>query len=85
VQSGGSHGVRGPLEIDAPLMRCTTTEPHLATAETRHIALEVWIDGDVISGQAGDGTGRPRPFAGWLGLIGALHRLLANPTTDESR
>ena len=69
-------------------MRCTTdealVETQLATAQTRHIAIEVRIDGDEISGQAGDGVGRPWSFRGWLGLIGALDRLLANPTIDES-
>jgi CRP-like cAMP-binding protein len=58
-------------------------ERRLATARTRHIALDVRVDGDEISGQAGDGTGRPRPFRGWVGLIGALDRLLGNATTDE--
>jgi hypothetical protein len=72
-------------------MRCTTVDEekareaaHLATVETRHIAIDVRIDGDEISGHVGDGTGRPRPFRGWVGLIGVLDRLLANPTTGES-
>jgi hypothetical protein len=72
-------------------MRCRTTderkslvESHFATAQTRHIAIDVRVDGDEISGQAGDGTGQPATFRGWLGLIGALDRLLANPTIDES-
>ena len=72
-------------------MQCRTTdegnalvEAHLATAQTRHIAIDVRVDGDDIRGQAGDGIGRPAPFRGWLGLIGALDRLLANTTTDES-
>jgi hypothetical protein len=55
----------------------------VSTAPTRHIAIDVRVDGDGISGQAGDGTDRPRPFRGWVGLIGALDRLLANPTTDK--
>jgi len=63
-------------------MRCTTTVE--AKAKTKHIALDVRVDGDEISGLAGDGDGGPRPFHGWLGLIGALERLLANPTIDES-
>jgi CRP-like cAMP-binding protein len=58
-------------------------ERRLATARTRHIAIDIRVDGNEISGQAGDGTDRPRPFRGWVGLIGALDRLLANPTTDE--
>jgi hypothetical protein len=58
-------------------------ERRLGTARTRHIAIDVRIDGDEISGQAADGTGRPRSFRGWVGLIGALDRLLASPATDE--
>jgi hypothetical protein len=49
----------------------------LATARTRHIAIDVRVDGDEITGRAGD-----RPFRGWVGLIGALDHLLENPTTD---
>jgi hypothetical protein len=73
-------------------VRCTATDEGKArqtpaasreTALTRHIALDVRVDGDAISGHAGDGTGRSRPFHGWLGLIAALDRLLANPPTDE--
>jgi CRP-like cAMP-binding protein len=52
-------------------------ERRLATARTRRIAIDVRVDGDEISGQADD-----RPFRGWVGLIGALDRLLENPTTD---
>jgi hypothetical protein len=44
---------------------------------TKHIAIDVRVDGDEISGQAGDGVGQARPFSGWLGLIWALDRLLA--------
>jgi hypothetical protein len=49
--------------------------------EIRHIAIDVLLDGDEISGRAGDGTDRPRAFAGWLGLLQALSALL--DTTDE--
>ena len=42
------------------------------------IAIDVRVDGDQITGHAGDGTGEPRPFSGWLGLIGALDRLLVD-------
>ena len=51
------------------------------SVETRHIAIDVRLDGDEISGRAGDGTGRPRAFQGWLGLLLALDGLLVN--TDE--
>jgi hypothetical protein len=49
--------------------------------ETRHIAIDVRLDGDAISGRAGDGTGRPKAFEGWLELLLALDQLLA--TTDQ--
>jgi len=58
----------------------TLVERRLATARTTHIAIDVRVDGDEISGQAGD-----RTFHGWIGLIGALDRLLAGPTPDEPR
>jgi hypothetical protein len=43
---------------------------------TAHIAIDVQLDGDEIRGLAGDGSGSPRPFSGWLGLLGALDGLL---------
>lgn len=49
--------------------------------ETRHIAIDVLLDGDEISGRAGDGTAKPKTFEGWLGLLQALDALLAK--TDE--
>jgi hypothetical protein len=49
-------------------------EPMSATSV--HIAIDVRVDGDEISGSATDGGGPPRPFSGWLGLIGALDALL---------
>ena len=51
------------------------------SVETRHIAIEVRLEGDEISGRAGDGTGQPKAFQGWLGLLLALDGLLGN--TDE--
>jgi hypothetical protein len=58
----------------------------LVSEQTRHIAIEVRVDGDEIRGEAGDGIGRPKPFSGWLGLIAALDVLLGrpSPTTDSS-
>jgi hypothetical protein len=49
-------------------------------ARTAHLTVDVRIDGEEFSGHAGDGAGRPRPFRGWLGLIGALDGLLAAPS-----
>jgi hypothetical protein len=48
---------------------------------TTHIAIDVLLDGDEISGRVGDGTDQPKSFQGWLGLLQALDGLLAN--TDE--
>ena len=55
----------------------------LMSVQTRHIAIDVHLDGDTISGRAGDGTGRPKAFQGWLGLLVALDGLLG--TTDEEQ
>jgi hypothetical protein len=49
--------------------------------QTRHIAIDVRLDGDEISGRAADGSGQPKAFQGWLGLLLALDGLLGN--TDE--
>jgi hypothetical protein len=53
----------------------------LMSVQTRHIAIDVRLDGDEISGQARDGTAQPKAFQGWLGLLLALDGLLGN--TDE--
>jgi hypothetical protein len=54
-------------------------------AQTVHITIDVQIEGDEISGQVHDCSHTPSPFWGWLGLIGALDRLLGAPssTADE--
>lgn len=59
----------------------TPRDARLVSAQTRHIAIDVRIDGEEISGEAGDGMGQPTPFSGWLGLIGALDELI---TTSHS-
>lgn len=46
------------------------------TARTMHIAIDVAVDHEQISGAVGDGIGPRRPFSGWLGLIGVLDGLL---------
>jgi hypothetical protein len=53
----------------------------LMSAPTKHIAIDVHLDGDEISGRACDDSGEPKAFQGWLGLLTALDGLLA--TTDE--
>ena len=53
----------------------------LMSVQTRHIAIDLHLDGDEISGRVGDGTEQPKAFQGWLGLLAALDGLLGN--TDE--
>ena len=53
----------------------------LMSVRTRHIAIDVLLDGDEISGLIGDCRDQPTTFQGWLGLLLALDGLLAN--TDE--
>ena len=48
--------------------------------QPKHIAIDVQVDGEEISGVATDGAGRPTPFLGWLGLLSALDRLLNDAT-----
>jgi hypothetical protein len=49
-----------------------------------HIGIDVGIDGEEITGHAGDGAGPPRSFTGWLGLIGVLDGLLTSPGSGPS-
>jgi hypothetical protein len=44
-----------------------------------HIAIDVSVADEQIHGQVSDGTRQPQPFSGWLGLIGALDRILGPP------
>ena len=44
--------------------------------ESLQIVVDVHVDRDQIVGHAGDGVTEPRPFSGWLGLIGALDGLV---------
>jgi hypothetical protein len=48
--------------------------------QPKHIAIDVHVDGEEISGVASDGAGQPTPFLGWLGLLSALDRLLTDGT-----
>ena len=52
-------------------------EARVVNDDVRHIAIDVRIDGDEISGEACDGSGRSTPFSGWLGLLGALDVLIS--------
>ena len=60
---------------------CRRRKLCLMSVRTKYIAIDVLLDGDEISGRAGDGTGQPKAFQGWLGLLLALDGLLGN--TDE--
>jgi hypothetical protein len=48
--------------------------------QPKHIAIDVHVDGEEISGIASDGLGQATPFLGWLGLLSALDRLLTDAT-----
>ena len=64
---------RGPAQI---LLRVTD--------QVLHIAIDVSRAEDEIRGHVDDGVHAPKPFAGWLGLIGALDRMLGSPGQDTS-
>lgn len=48
-----------------------------------HISIDVERAEEEIRGHVDDGVQTPKPFAGWLGLIGALDGMLGSP--DEER
>jgi hypothetical protein len=52
------------------------------TDQVVHIAIDVSFDDEQIQGQVSDGTRPPKPFSGWLGLIGALDGMLGPPRPD---
>jgi hypothetical protein len=66
---GGGHDARMPVVADA----CPVS------AKIMQIAIDVQVEGEEINGHASDGIGSPKPFSGWLGLIGALDGLLSSP------
>jgi hypothetical protein len=49
-----------------------------------HIAVDINRAGDEIRGQVCDGVGAPRPFSGWLGLLGALDAMIGSPPQDRA-
>jgi hypothetical protein len=51
--------------------------------ESLPIVVDVHVDGDQIAGHAGDGLTEPRPFTGWLGLIGVLDGLVRGAAEAE--
>jgi hypothetical protein len=50
---------------------------------TVSIRLEVQVEGDDLHGHASSGDTAARPFAGWLGLIGAIDALLGDSLPTE--
>ena len=53
------------------------------TSHTVHIDIIVRIDGNQITEHGGVGVSQPEPVLGWLGLIGALDRLVSDPSSVE--
>ena len=49
-----------------------------------HIAIDVSFADEQIQGQVCDGVGQPKPFSGWLGLIGALDAMLGAPHPPDT-
>jgi hypothetical protein len=54
------------------------------SAQTKHITIDVLVNGDEISGQAGDGEDHHQLFIGWLGLIWVLDELLGIPSSTAA-
>ncbi len=54
------------------------------SAQTKHITIDVVVNGDEITGQAGDGEDHPQLFIGWLGLIWVLDELLGIPSASTA-
>jgi hypothetical protein len=54
------------------------------SAQTKHITIDVVVNGDEITGQAGDGEDHPQLFIGWLGLIWVLDELLGIPNATAA-
>ena len=53
------------------------------SATTKHIAIDVRVDGEEISGHAREDSGECTPFSGWLGLLGALDGLISLTMPEE--
>jgi hypothetical protein len=51
--------------------------------ETLRIVLDVQVDGDAIVGHTRVGVSEPKPFSGWLGLIGVLDAILTAETATD--
>jgi hypothetical protein len=66
-------------------MARTAPRPTLPAMEQRTVSirLEVQVEGDEVRGHASSGDAAARPFAGWLGLIGAIDALLGESLPTE--
>ena len=66
-------------------MAATAVAPRLPVMEQRTVSirLEVKVQGDEVRGHASSGDAAARPFAGWLGLIGAIDALLGDSLPTE--
>jgi hypothetical protein len=65
---------------------CATPVPPIlfcVNGQSFHLALDVVVADDQLSGQVCDGVGQPKPFSGWLGLIAALDGLLDTTTATD--
>jgi hypothetical protein len=50
-----------------------------------HLELAIDVDSDPISGLVSNGTGRARPFSGWIDLVAAIEEArLAQPSESVS-
>jgi hypothetical protein len=56
---------------------------HRVPPETVRILLDISVDGDAIVGHTTVGVSEPRPFSGWLGLIGVLDAILESGTVTD--
>jgi hypothetical protein len=54
------------------------------TDQVLHIAIDVNRADEQIRGQVHDGVHAPKPFTGWLGLIGALDGMLGPRGQDST-
>jgi hypothetical protein len=43
-----------------------------------HLTLHLRVSGESLTGRVGDGSGHEREFAGWVGLVAAIDRIVAD-------
>ena len=51
----------------------------------RTVTLELYVEGDTLSGRAFTSDDDARSFAGWLGLLGAIDALLSTRDNTQSQ